>query len=1128
MRSFRMVSLPLLLLPTLFILAAPEPPKSGYNPPQAKASDDAVKAIPRFQYDKSLKLEVWAAEPLLANPVAFTFDEKGVCYVAETFRMHHGVTDTRGHMNWLDDDLACRTVADRIAKYKKWDPKKFSEIYEKDRERVRRVEDTTGSGKADRSTVFSDDFGRAEDGVGSGLLARKGNVYYACIPDLWLLKDTKNTGTADVKQSLSTGYGVHTGFIGHDLHGLTIGPDGRLYFSLGDRGLNVKTKEGKHLYCPDSGAILRCELDGSNLEIFATGLRNPQELAFDDFGNLFTVDNNSDSGDQARFVHIVEGADIGWRMGYQYESAMHDETVKQGNRGPWNYEQIWKPDTQVAYTIPPLKNFSNGPSGFTAYPGVGLADKYKGHFFLANFSGSTGNSGIFAFTTRPKGASFELVGDHKFIWNILATDCEFGPDGAFYISDWVDGWNINGKGRIYKVSDAEAMKNPAVAEAKKLLAEGMEKKSVDELIKLLGHSHRGVRMEAQFALIGKGKQIAASLVQMERTSNNRMARLHAIWAMGAILRTERPGVDSVSFVRLDELRKEPDSELRSIAVRALGEIAPTSARGSLKDKDARVKMAAALALARSGGANDVASEISVSGAEPWGKEIRSSLLEMIRENNDGDPYLRHAGAEALAKCVSTRYLLEATEDKSPAVRLAVTIALRRQKAPEVAAFLNDTDPKVVAEAARAINDELITAALPKLAALITKPDLQRVVAYRVLNAHFLLGKRENAEALAQYAARPDAPVPLRGLAIKMLGEWEKPPRRDYITGLTQSLPNRSKDEARIALTGVIGKVFAGPEAVRKAATTAAPKLGMTEVSPFLITLVGSERAGSQNRIDALNALVSLKDPKLNETAQKAIGSQDPQVRNAGRAVLIKKESAAMLKEIQTVLDGTNIVEQQGSLAILAGNPSGDADGLIEAWLDKLIAKNAKPELSLEILEAATGSKSERIKRRLAGYEESRPKDDLGKYREALVGGDAERGRDIFLNKAAVQCQRCHQIDGQGGEVGPPANGAGKQTRDYLLEALVLPSKAIAKGYDTILITTLDSKSISGVLKGEDEKEVRLMTAEGKLVTVKKSDIDDRKTTKSAMPDDLPSKLTKRELRDLVEFLSGMKEEWKKK
>src|SRR5205814_1361597 len=126
------------------------------------------------------------------------------------------------------------------------------------------------------------------------------------------------------------------------------------------------------------------------------------------------------------------------------------------------------------------------------------------------------------------------------------------------------------------------------------------------------------------------------------------------------------------------------------------------------------------------------------------------------------------------------------------------------------------------------------------------------------------------------------------------------------------------------------------------------------------------------------------------------------------------------------------------------------------------------------------------------------------------------------------CQRCHKLDGQGGEVGPPLNGVGKQTRDYLLEAIVAPSKAIAKGYESVLITTLDGKSVSGVLKGEDAKEVRLMTAEAKLVTVQKKDIDDRRATKSAMPDDLVGKLSKRELRDLVEFLSGLKEEWKRK
>ncbi len=142
-------------------------------------------------------------------------------------------------------------------------------------------------------------------------------MWYTCIPNLWLLQDSKGTGHADLKKVLQTGYGVHISFIGHDLHGLKFGPDGKLYFSIGDRGLHVETA-GQVISNPDSGAVLRCDPDGSQLEIVASGLRNPQELAFDKFGDLFTGDNNADGGDAARWVQIVEGGDSGWRIGYQY------------------------------------------------------------------------------------------------------------------------------------------------------------------------------------------------------------------------------------------------------------------------------------------------------------------------------------------------------------------------------------------------------------------------------------------------------------------------------------------------------------------------------------------------------------------------------------------------------------------------------------------------------------------------------------------------------------------------------------------------------------------------------------------------------------------------------------------
>src|SRR5262249_5946685 len=251
-------------------------------------------------------------------------------------RFEKGVPDTRGHMYWLDDDLACRSVADRIAMYGRQYPGQKPYLgFENYDDQIRLIWDSTGAGKADKSTVFSKGYNRPEDGLGAGVLARKGSVYYTNIPSLYRLKDTKGENVADVKEELSTGYGVRVQYLGHDLHGLRMGPDGKLYFSIGDRALNVKTKEGKQLLNTECGAVLRCDLDGSNLEIVHTGLRNPQKLAFDDYGNLFTFDNNCDSGDSARWVYVVEGGDSGWRCGYQYATYYHLPGVPQGNRGPW-------------------------------------------------------------------------------------------------------------------------------------------------------------------------------------------------------------------------------------------------------------------------------------------------------------------------------------------------------------------------------------------------------------------------------------------------------------------------------------------------------------------------------------------------------------------------------------------------------------------------------------------------------------------------------------------------------------------------------------------------------------------------------------------------------------------------
>jgi quinoprotein glucose dehydrogenase len=1092
-----LVSLFLLGLAGVTLLSAADQPAKPYDPYVAPASDEGQRAMKRIRVPEGLRVELFAAEPLLANPVAFCVDHKNRFYVAETFRHGAGVTDIRGHMDWLDDDLACRSVADRIALLKRRVADQAAG-YGVHHDRVRLIEDTTGSGKADRATVFADGFHGIEAGIGAGVVARGGDVWYTCIPGLYRLRDTKGAGKADERQLLHGGFGVHVGYIGHDLHGLRFGPDGKLYFSIGDRGLNVPLKDGALSY-PDTGCVLRCNPDGSELEVFASGLRNPQELAFDRYGNLFTGDNNSDAGDKARWVYVVEGGDSGWRIGYQFGTAM-------GPRGPFMAEDLWKPqwEGQAAYIVPPIANVADGPSGLTYYPGLGLPPRYDGHFFLADFRGGSGQSGVRSFAVEPSGASFKLVDQHEFIWSVLATDVDFGTDCAVYLTDWVEGWDKPNKGRIYKVSDPKLANDPAVREVKQLLADGMAGRPTDELVRLVGHKDMRVRQEAQFALAEKGSAAIPTLTQVAREGKELLPRLHAIWGLGQVGRKDRS-----AYRPLPALLADGAAEVRAQAAKVLGDGKVAEARDRLVallgDAEPRVRFFAAQALAHVGG-----------------KETLAPVLAMLRDNADRDTYLRHAGVMALAGVKDRAALLAAADDASPAVRRAVLLALRRRHSPEVARFLADADPSLVLEAARAIYDLPIEAALPQLAALIKNPKVPDALGYRVLNANFRLGKAENAAAVARFAARSDASEALRVEALKELADWAKPAGRDRVMGLWRPLPPRSVDVVA-ALRPALGGVFSGPDRARREAARLAVRLGIKEVGPVLLAMASDTALPSQGRVEALRALAALKDARLGEAMERALKDADPRVRNEGRRLLAEARPPEALASLAKALSTGPTAERQGAFAVLAEMKGPGAAELLAHWLDRLLKGEVEPAVRLDLVEAAARRAEQGIKDRLARYEAAAQGGPVARYRDALVGGDAEAGRRIFFDKAEVSCLRCHKVGGVGGEVGPDLSDVGKrQPRDYLLESVVDPNKQIAKGFETLVLTLTNGKTVVGVLKSEDAREVRLMTAEAKLVVVPKDKIEERQAGKSAMPEDVTKYLSRSEVRDLVEYLAGLK------
>src|SRR5687768_7130928 len=190
---------------------------SSFSPPKvAEASNEGELTMKRFELPAGFKVELIAAEPHLANPVAFVIDHQGRFWVAETFRLHAGVTDIRGKNTWLDEDLASRTVEDRISMMKRHEGENFAK-YELNSERLKLLLDTDRDGKVDKSTVFADGFNSAADGIASGVLARDGKVWFANIPNLWSLTDRNGDGLADERKSLHYGYGVRVGFLGHEI-----------------------------------------------------------------------------------------------------------------------------------------------------------------------------------------------------------------------------------------------------------------------------------------------------------------------------------------------------------------------------------------------------------------------------------------------------------------------------------------------------------------------------------------------------------------------------------------------------------------------------------------------------------------------------------------------------------------------------------------------------------------------------------------------------------------------------------------------------------------------------------------------------------------------------------------------
>ena len=1136
----------LLLLLTTLLACTSDRPVNRYEPQTIRINPDgAVRDAARIQREvnprvaEGLELSLYAADSIVQDPIAISFAPDGRLFYTQANRQEHSEFDIRGHMDWTAESLSWTTPEDRRAFLRRNFPpvrvddeaaaasQSASHLKDLDhndtldwrdlavqREEVWVISDDNQDGVADRSDRFLSDFHEEITDVANGLTFHEGDVYVAAAPDLWRVSDRDGNGVGDRTKSLAHGFGVHVGFSGHGMSGVTVGPQGRLWWGIGDIGSNVVDRDGKRHENPNRGVVVRCDPDGSNFEVFAHGVRNTHEFAFDDYGNLITIDNDGDhAGERERLVYLIDGSDTGWRINWQFGKYTDP---KNNTYKVWMDEGMYLPRhaEQAAYFLPPIQQFINGPTGLVRNPGTALAPRWYDHFFVAEFRGSPGNSPVHAFTVEPAGAGFKLGETEIVAEGLLPTGLDFGPDGALYFGDWINGWGVKDEGRVWRLdagADAGA-EEELRSKVKQLLSQDFTTKPQADLFALLANQDRRIRQKAQFALAKNNENFYDLLNFANDSANDQLARIHAIWAMSQIARGGYE-FDLKSFLTflVDE-----DPEIVAQGAKMIGDLRLKSNRKQLipllKHPNKRVVFFAMEALGRTE-ANDAFFEV----------------LNAATANDGEDIYLRHAAIIALSRLASPNQLAGLAKAKDRETRLLCIVALRRQESGDIVAYLNDPDEYLVAEVARAITDDrTIPGAMNALAErLSARAWTSEPLVRRLLVANLNVGDDRAVDRLTNYALDADHPAPLRAEALAILAHWGEPSVFDRVDGRYRGPRPRPTDYVVAQLNRFAPELIAaGQPAVRIAAVRAAANLRLTATHDQLATVLRRDPDPTV-RTAALEALDQLKSPDLAALLRTALADRRGKTRQRALELLPRSavDPAVAVRLYRDVIASGTVAEGQSALAGLGQLDAPAARNYLGELLVRQEAGTLPPELSLDLIQAIEAQDDPGLSTSLAGYEERLSAgEDLGLLASALRGGDRERGRAIFYWNSTAQCTRCHAIFEYGGNVGPNLAGVGARLdARELLTSIVRPSAALAAGHETVLLTLKNDDVVSGLVLNRTPEFVELRTGKTDTKKVLYADVAEEETLPSSMPS-AEGKLSRGEIRDLVAFLGGLRGE----
>ncbi len=447
-------------------------------------------ALDGFEIMPGYQLRLFASEPMLQNPTNIDVDHKGRVYVCEAY-------------NYRPQFSGVKT--------------KF------EGDRIVILEDTNGDGKADVSKVF---YQGPEINAPLGICVLGNVVLVSQSPYIWKFTDTDGDDKADKKEILFQGIkGIQDD---HGVHALTLGPDGKFYFSMGNASKTIFDSENKIIKTITGepideshfrqGLILRGNLNGSGFEVLGQNFRNNYECAVDAFGNIWQTDNDDDGNRGTRLNYILEYG----KYGYKDEITNADWRAFRANIEDSIPLRHWHQNDPGV--VPNLLNLGSGsPCGLMMYEGD-LIKELKGtllhaealHHVIRSYKISEANETLQASIS-------EVIRQKEDDW-FRPVDVTAAPDGSLFIADWYDpgvGGHYAGdqvKGRIYRLAPSSSTYSIS----------SFDEKNTNQLGKALASPNLSTRSLAQLTLRSLGKE-ALPLLQEALHAENQEWKSRALW-----------------------------------------------------------------------------------------------------------------------------------------------------------------------------------------------------------------------------------------------------------------------------------------------------------------------------------------------------------------------------------------------------------------------------------------------------------------------------------------------------------------------------------------------------------------------------------------------------------------------